>query len=694
MATTSGVTSLDSTYLTLINYQIQLESAPLTQLQSQQSALKLQRAVYTDLKTKLDALRTSTKSLISTDSFYSLKAGRNVSVSNVATGTTVISAAASSSAVAASYDIGNISLALADRIRSDEQEYSDQALSKSGNIYIGGSENRSVAVKQQAVTSFDKTSSIPVGNTQLSEGTYYVETQKSGNNWQFRLVNSSGVAQTIKDSGTDGWQNIPAGGGTYDTERGLTINFGTDSSKFVASSKSYGSAATVSFSGSEGSFEVSNIKNTSNTALDTVADIEINGTIATGQQELGNGTYFVETQKTAAGTWQFRLVDSEGTAAKIASGTSTTSFTTSWQNIPTGGGTYSTGRGLSIDFGTDASKYVAKSKLSGASSVEYQAKGAEIVVTEGMSLNDIAASINSGTFASGNEVVATVVNKQLVLSSKQTGVSHKIQASGTVLEDLGVISGSAFKNVMQSARDATFTVNGLSVTRSQNSSLTDVISGVTLNLASDAQDKSATLNIASDNTSSKNAINSFITNFNALQSYIAAKIAVTKNNDNTYTRGSLAGDQSLINLRNSLFSTINSSDTTATVYKSLKDIGISINSNLTMAITDSTKLENALKTNYSDVMTVVDRVMNGINAKLEKYTGTTSYVDQLIKANETKTKNVALSISSMNKRLDARKESLNQYYADVQSQMNLLANTQNTNSAWITSLYASLYTTG
>lgn len=113
-----------------------------------------------------------------------------------------------------------------------------------------------------------------------------------------------------------------------------------------------------------------------------------------------------------------------------------------------------------------------------------------------------------------------------------------------------------------------------------------------------------------------------------------------------------------------------------------------------MAITDSTKLENALKTNYSDVMTVVDRVMNGINAKLEKYTGTTSYVDQLIKANETKTKNVALSISSMNKRLDARKESLNQYYADVQSQMNLLANTQNTNSAWITSLYASLYTTG
>ncbi|EKE22305.1 MAG: hypothetical protein ACD_6C00869G0006 [uncultured bacterium] len=572
----TSLTSLDSTYQTLIDYQIQMESAPLTKLETQQTALQAQRAIYADLKTKLDALRTSSKALVSTDPFYTLKAGRTVSVSNIVEGTTIISAASSSSAVASSYDISEISLALADRVRSDQQEYSDQALSKSGTIYIGGTQNRSAVVDLQAV--------------------------------------------------------------------------------------------------------------------DTISQVETSDVIATGQKELGNGTYYIETQQNATGVWQFRLVDSEGTAAKIASGASTTSFTSSWQTIPTDGTTYSTGRGLTIDFGTDSTKFVAKSKMSGATSINYQAKGAEVTVTTGMSLNDIAYAINSGKYASGNEVIATVVNKQMVLSSKFTGESHQIQASGAVLEELGVLTGTSFKNIMQSARNATFKVNGLSVTRSQNSALTDVISGVTLNLASDAQGKSATLNIASDNTSQKTAINSLITNFNTLQSYISTNLAVTKNADNTYTRGSLSGDQSIVSLRNSLFSLVGSSDSTATVFKSLKDIGITVDSNLTMSITDSSKLENALNNNYSDVISVMDRVMSAVTSKLDKYTGTTSYVDQLIKANAKKTIEVGNSIVSMNKRLDAREQVLIKYYADVQSQMDLLTNTQNTNSAWITSLYASLYT--
>ncbi|MRS02874.1 hypothetical protein EG832_06575, partial [bacterium] len=101
MATTSSttsatsLTSLDTTYQKLIEYQLLVEGAPLTKLETQQKDLVAQRAIYSELKTKLDALRSSSKALISTDPFYTLKAGRTVSVSNVATGTTVISAASS-----------------------------------------------------------------------------------------------------------------------------------------------------------------------------------------------------------------------------------------------------------------------------------------------------------------------------------------------------------------------------------------------------------------------------------------------------------------------------------------------------------------------------------------------------------------------------------------------------------------------
>jgi len=198
--TTASINNLDSTYQSLINYQIQIESQPLTRLTTQQDALKLQKAVYNDLNTKLSSLLSSTKALLSTNPFYSLKPGRQVAVSNVDTGSTVVSAASSSSSLPGTYDISNISLALADRIRSDEQEYTDQALSFDGTFFIGGTENRSAQKAINNINSFG-TGTITDGNTKLSDGIYYIETQKVDETWQFRLVNSNGSYQNIDGSG-------------------------------------------------------------------------------------------------------------------------------------------------------------------------------------------------------------------------------------------------------------------------------------------------------------------------------------------------------------------------------------------------------------------------------------------------------------------------------------------------------------
>ena len=52
MASTTSTTTLSSTYTSLINYQIQLESKPLTRLEDQKTQLETQRAVYADLKIK------------------------------------------------------------------------------------------------------------------------------------------------------------------------------------------------------------------------------------------------------------------------------------------------------------------------------------------------------------------------------------------------------------------------------------------------------------------------------------------------------------------------------------------------------------------------------------------------------------------------------------------------------------------
>jgi len=382
--------------------------------------------------------------------------------------------------------------------------------------------------------------------------------------------------------------------------------------------------------------------------------------------------------------WQFRLVNSEGKAISIQDGTD---YSSNWQTIPTDGETYSSGRGISINFGTDADLFVANSKATGAYAIDYSAKGAEVEVNSSMSLIDIASAINKGTYGEGNELTATVVNKQLVIHTNYTGANHRLEASGTVLEELGILNGAVFKNVIQSASDASFKVNGLSVTRSQNSALTDVINGVTLNLAADAEGKSATVNIASDNSAAKTAVNSFISSFNGLQTYLTGKLATTKQADGTYIRGSLAGEFAISSLRNDLYSKITRYDASGGLYKSIREIGIDINSSMSISITDSSKLDAALKNNYSEVTSLLDRVMTDIEGQLSKYTGsTTSYVPKLISSNESLTKTTEEQIKKMNSRLDKRKVALTEQYAEIQAQMTLLSYTQQTNTAWINSL--------
>jgi flagellar hook-associated protein 2 len=679
MATTTAINNLDSVYTSLINYQIQVESQPLNRLTNQKTQLETQRAVYADLKAKLEQLRTATKALLSNDTFYALQAGRQISFTGIATGSTVMTGSVASTAAPASYSITDIVLAKNDRVRSDEQEYADQALGMTGTFYIGGAEDRSVTKRFENVTAFTSTA-VELGQTILATGNYFVETQKVGEAWQFRLVDSNGAAVQIKNGETFSadWQAIPAGPDAFDTGRGLSVDFGTDAAKYIASSRNTGAAA-VAFDADLASA----------TMFQTVAATSVEAEVENGRKELGTGNYFVETRMSTNNVWQFRLVNDEGTAVSIKNGTT---YSAEWQSIPTGGGEYSTGRGLSINFAADTDQYSASSKATGAFAIAYEAKGAAVDVTSTMSLIDIASAINLGTFGDGNELTATVVNRQLVINNTYTGLNHRLEASGSVLEDLGILNGSAFKNVMQSAGDASFSVNGLDVTRSQNSALTDVINGVTLNLASDAEGKSATLNITSDQTAAKNAITSFLANFNTLQTYLAGKSATTKQADGKYSRGALAGDLTLTSLRGDLFSKLSSYDATGGLYKSLRDIGIDVNSSMTAVVADSAKLDDALKNHFSDVTKLVDRVMTAMDTQLSKVTGTaTAYVSQLITSNDKMFKSTNDQITLMNARLDQRKITLTNQYAEVQAQMTLLSYTQQTNTSWINGLYSTIY---
>ncbi len=268
--------------------------------------------------------------------------------------------------------------------------------------------------------------------------------------------------------------------------------------------------------------------------------------------------------------------------------------------------------------------------------------GVQVTVGAGDSLENIRDSINqavqtaldSSALSQENAFTASIIDNYLVLEASSTGQSFKLTATddiGTTLQDLGIINGpDSFVAEIQPAQDAAFTVNGISVIRSSNTDITDVIDGVTLNLKGEGV---TTLEVSPNTLAVQNTISDFVGKLNDLNSWLASKTGVTENKDGTYTRGALASDFSFKSLRLNLVQTTLATWGTApsnATYTRLDQLGIDLDSGLKLSLTDPGALATALETDYSGVVDLVDHVMSNIQNQLAPYTdGTTTVIDRL-----------------------------------------------------------------
>jgi flagellar hook-associated protein 2 len=284
----------------------------------------------------------------------------------------------------------------------------------------------------------------------------------------------------------------------------------------------------------------------------------------------------------------------------------------------------------------------------GLSAGSFTINGVTVNITDGASLTDIRDAINTAvTTAIEDETIseeqgfnATIIDNQLVLTADSTGQDFALTVDADadgILENLGIWEGSAtndFANpALQTAQNAIFTVNNIEVTRNSNSSLDDVIEGVTLSLAGEGE---TTLTIAPNTEGVKNAVNTFMSRLNDFNTWLAAKTGVSENSDGSYTRGVLAGDYTLKSLRRELiqktFATWSGAPVDA-VYTRLDQLGLELGERLSVSLADADKLSTALATNYSDVVLLFDSMMEQVQALVDPYTeGTDNRVNQLKEA--------------------------------------------------------------
>lgn len=297
--------------------------------------------------------------------------------------------------------------------------------------------------------------------------------------------------------------------------------------------------------------------------------------------------------------------------------------------------------------------------------------------TAGETLSSLADSINN---VAGSSVKASTLqvganDYRLVLTSAQTGAAQTItltdSTGGSLNSNLlaynATTNPTGMQNI-QAARDASFNYNGIAMTRSTNT-ITDIAPGMTINLLQD--NGSANISIAQDTTKISDAMNSFVTSYNALTSQLTS---MTTSDSTTGTVGIFNGDNSINAITRDINQIVTSMSTNGL---SLPQFGIDLSQTGTMSFNSSTFL-SAYNANPSAseafFSNSTDGLFTSMNTMLTSYTGTNGIMSTLTDGSATQLQSLQDNQKSAQALLDARYTAMTAQFVQYDTIMTNLTN--------------------
>jgi flagellar hook-associated protein 2 len=207
-----------------------------------------------------------------------------------------------------------------------------------------------------------------------------------------------------------------------------------------------------------------------------------------------------------------------------------------------------------------------------------------------------AASDNPGVTAS---LITVDTGTQLLLTSNQTGATNTITVAavdddGADGFDLTRLDTASLVTV-QPPLSAIIEVDSQTVTRDSNT-FSDVISGVTFNLAQADPGTVETLTVSADTTAMKEKIDSFVSNYNVL---VGIMKGLSNYDVSTGVASALNGDSIVRGIQSQLRQTL-FSGVSGGAFSNLTELGITLDDTGSL-VTDSAVLNDKLTNNLADV---------------------------------------------------------------------------------------------
>jgi flagellar hook-associated protein 2 len=328
-----------------------------------------------------------------------------------------------------------------------------------------------------------------------------------------------------------------------------------------------------------------------------------------------NASVFTATSNGTASLGDYAItVNQLAKAQKLSSG----GFTNTTDTVGTGT--------LTIGFGT----YTAIGNTFTPSTAK-----SDVTITINSS-NNTLAGVRDAINAANSSVSATIVNdgttNRLVVTSKDTGEVNGLKISvadsdasntdATGLSQLAfdpTASIGSGKNMtqLQAPKNALLDVDGIAVVKASNT-VTDAISGVTLNLLTTSS-SSANLGVSSNTDSVKTSVTAFVDAYNKLDTTLRS---LTKYDETGKASGALLGDATARSVISQVKAVMTKTIASGNTINSLSQIGVSFQRDGKLAL-DSTKLTNAMTSNFSDIAAVFATSGKSTNPVVSYY-GSTS----------------------------------------------------------------------
>lgn len=210
-------------------------------------------------------------------------------------------------------------------------------------------------------------------------------------------------------------------------------------------------------------------------------------------------------------------------------------------------------------------------------------------------LEQLAAAINDKTTAVKANVINDANGARLAIVSGTSGLPGDIGVTGS-LHLTDVASTALNFHQATAGLNAKLTVDGVPISSTTNT-VSNVINGVTLNLAAPTGVTPISLTVTPDRTQATKALNDFVGAYNAVLTEINGQFKV---NPDGSGGGVLENDNSLREVQSQLLAAVSNSISGNNGIVNLASIGINLGNDGTLTV-DNSKLSSAVSSNYSAV---------------------------------------------------------------------------------------------